>query len=175
MESLSVTLRKTIGTLSEKTNGRCERFHDRELPPPTQIPIMESNQEATTHLFWWRVWRSLDRTGFHVLLEIFLPNPLWFILYCFGREYSLPGCFPLLVSELAAVFPCRENAQSVHWFSQIMFLWSFSEWRSDFPSKPLFIFTTINKWTISISDRAITYKKAKQRSMMQTWVSQIEE
>ena len=25
---------------SEKTNGRCERFHDRELPLPTQKPIM---------------------------------------------------------------------------------------------------------------------------------------
>ena len=48
MESLSVTLEKTIGTLSEKTNGRCERFHDRELPLPTQIPIMKNNQEAST-------------------------------------------------------------------------------------------------------------------------------
>ena len=76
------------------------------------------------------------------MLEIFLPNPLWFILYDFGREYSLPGCFPLLVSELAAVVPCRENAHSAHWFSQIVFLWSFPEWRSDFPSTPIFVLLT---------------------------------
>ena len=35
MECLSVTLKKTIGTKSGKTNGRCERFYDRELPLPT--------------------------------------------------------------------------------------------------------------------------------------------
>ena len=35
-------------TKSEKTNGRCERFHDRELPLPTQMHIMASNQEAST-------------------------------------------------------------------------------------------------------------------------------
>ena len=35
-------------TKSEKTNGRGERFHDRELPLPTQMHIMASNQEAST-------------------------------------------------------------------------------------------------------------------------------
>ena len=35
-------------TKSEKTNGRGERFHDRELPLPTQMHKMASNQEAST-------------------------------------------------------------------------------------------------------------------------------
>ena len=39
----------------------------------------------------------------------------------FGRDYPFPGSPPFLTSELAEVVPCRENAHSAHWFSQMMF------------------------------------------------------
>ena len=35
-------------TKSEKTNGRCDRFQNRELPLPTQMHRMASNQGAST-------------------------------------------------------------------------------------------------------------------------------
>ena len=43
--SFWASLWKDQWTSSEKTNGRCERFHDRELPLPTQMPRMKDNQE----------------------------------------------------------------------------------------------------------------------------------
>ena len=46
VECLSITQEQTSEHHSQKTNGRCESFYDKEVRLPTHMPNMKDNQET---------------------------------------------------------------------------------------------------------------------------------
>ena len=57
-------------TSSEKTNVRCERFHDRKLLLPTQMPRIEDKQEKAALSANWHQWRQDIMHGVDFCAEI---------------------------------------------------------------------------------------------------------